>query len=66
MDQVHYAVSEREVGRDDVAKDDKGEKALQGWQGGGVYRVMGCTGLYSAVLEYKGAYWAELGCTGLY
>ena len=50
MDQVHYAVSEREVGRDDVDKDDKGEKALQGWQGGGVYRVMGCTGLYSAVL----------------
>ena len=31
----------------------------------GVYKTMGCTGLYWAVLGYTGLFWAVMGCTGL-
>ena len=60
-------VSEEEVQCDDVDKDDKGDTADTADRVTGIYRTMGCTGPYWAVLGCSGLqwtaglYWAALG-----
>ena len=60
QDKVKYAVSEKEDGV-------RGETILKMMMGctGMYWAVLGCTGLYWAALGCTRVYWNELGCTGL-